>query len=302
MLIGNPLKHATTALVGLLILFGFSPSLHADTAERATLAAMIEDAHAVSDVLKDQIGTMEDFRRNGTGYMLRDTNGALYFLPFSDAQDLASMMALQVWMGNAHGFRGVGGDLGDLPAAIRLAITSNRDGLSTEGELDLEKVNRFVGDFVESALDVYDETNRERLDQQINALHDELNGIAVLIEDAEFELAALDAQETAEETASAETLAVDESSEPDWREIMAQRDAVLPQGVTLIEPVPNMDKQCPDEHLEAPIWILVADASVCTGQWAVKGSGEYNGVTGQRCVWCPADMWWRSGWGCCFPN
>ncbi|MBN34342.1 MAG: hypothetical protein CMM46_06120, partial [Rhodospirillaceae bacterium] len=39
----------------------------------------------VGNVLENQIGEMEAFRRNGVGYMLRDTNGALYFLPYSDA-------------------------------------------------------------------------------------------------------------------------------------------------------------------------------------------------------------------------
>ncbi len=65
--------------------------------------------------------------------------------------------------------------------------------------------------------------------------------------------------------------------------------------------MPSVDKIC-NALDESPIWILVADASACTGRWKAKGSGDYNGVEGRWCVWCPADMYWRSGWDCCFPN
>lgn len=87
----------------------------------------------------------------------------------------------------------------------------------------------------------------------------------------------------------------------DWRTVMAERGAMLPAGADMIDPEPTMDRVC-KAPAETPIWILVADGSACGDPWKHKGSGEYEGRKGDWCVWCPANMYWRSGWGCCFPN
>tara|TARA_B100000676_G_scaffold311448_1_gene381347 strand:+ start:1025 stop:1879 length:855 start_codon:yes stop_codon:yes gene_type:complete len=255
----------------------------------------------VGNVLENQIGEMEAFRRNGVGYMLRDTNGALYFLPYSDAEDIASLLALQVWMGNTDTFRGIGGALGDLPSTIRMAIAYNWHDLATDGILDLEKTNRFVEDYVETSLDLFDETNRADLEGRINALHDELTDTNDLTEDAELKLATIENGETDDQAQPTDNSAASENDAFDWRAAMAEHNAELPEGVTLIDPVPTMDRFC-NEPAETPIWILVDNGGNCSGSLVHKGSGSYEGRSGDWCVWCPDDKYWRSGWGCCLPN
>jgi hypothetical protein len=298
------LKRAAMALVCVVVLSGITAGqAPAAETDRARLAAMIEDAHAVADLVAQQIGVMEDFRRNGHGYMLKDTDGSFYFLPFAEAENLASMLALQVWMGNTDAFRGVGGDLGDLPATIRQAIGSNWGALSTEGELDLEKVNRFVEEFVEASLDLYDETNRASLDRRIDGLQQERDGVLALIEDVELELAALEAGKTEATSASAEeTEAVEEDGPIDWDALFAELDIVLPEGVTLVDPTPTRATKCVDPGVN-PIFVLTADRSKCTAPWGpYGGKGNFEGTYGEWCAWCPSGMSWRSGSGCCFAD
>jgi hypothetical protein len=289
-----PMRTITAVLLGLCL----TGTARSDGIDAATLAAMIEDAHGITDLLGEQIGTIEDFRRNGSGYMLRDAAGSLYHLPYGEADGLSAAIGLQVLLGHSEAFQAnVGGDLGELPELTERATWGEWNNLTTDGAYDPAKVNRFLDVFIPSTLETYDERNRDRLAQEIAALQQELRDIRTLIEDAEFELAALEAAEP--EPADGEIL--DEPA--DWRTIMAERGAEFPAGVTLINPEPGMDKACPRAPSEAPIWILVADADVCSDPWKDRGSrGEHDGVNGEWCVWRPVNMYWVSGWGCCMPE
>ena len=91
--------------------------------------------------------------------------------------------------------------------------------LNTDGAFDPAKVNRFLDALVETKLSDYDVYNRDQLAQKIALLHEELRDIRILIEDAEFELAALNAADS--DTADGETL----DEPPDWCSIMARRGA-----------------------------------------------------------------------------
>ncbi len=281
--------------------------------DRAAVAQTIETAHAVADVLRRQIGEMEDFRRRQAGFMLRDGTGARFILPESETEGLAASLGLDIWLNDESDVRHrlqarakTGSDLDRAMFAAHRALFDQMEPGSGR-TLDFAEINTFLTGFVRATLIVIDENNRADYAIAIDEVHDELSRVNVLLEDAEFrlaeiELAATDAEaDITDQTVEADEAAGEDEPPLDWRTVMAQRGAELPVGVSLIDPEPQMDKIC-NPPAAVPIWILVADGSACSDPWVKKGSGEFQGIAGDWCVWCPADMYWRSGWGCCFPE
>lgn len=316
---------AATLLVPLAVFLGTAAGSAQQTSERlaltlenaddrATVAQTIETAHAVSDVLRQQIGEMEDFRRRPAGFMFRDGTGARFILPESEAEGLAASLGLDLWINDPSDVRHrlqerarTGSDLDRAMFAAQQALFAQIDGPDTRNPMDFSEMNAFLTDFVHATLVVIDENNRADFSIEIDDVRDEFSRLTALLEAAEFrlaeiELAAAEAEaEIADETVVADDAASENAPAVDWRSAMAQRGVELPVGVSLINPEPSMSRAC-KAPAETPIWILVADGSVCSDPWAKKGSGDYEGISGDWCVWCPANMYWRSGWGCCFPE
>lgn len=280
--------------------------------DRADVARTIETAHAVADVLGRQIGELEDFRRREPGYMLRDGTGGRFILPEDAVDGIAASLGLDIWMNDPASVRDrlqqrakIGSDLDRAMAVAQTALFEQIYGPGASANIDFANLNSFLTQFVRATLIVMDENNRGDLSLQIEDMQAELSRVRTLLENAEFRLVEIERAAEGAQVADTEIEDVEDAESadeaPDWRTVMAERGAELPVGASLIDPTPTMDKVC-NAPTQTPIWILVSDGGVCSDPWAHRGSGSYDGKNGDWCVWCPANMWWRSGWGCCFPD
>ncbi len=93
----------------------------------------------------------------------------------------------------------------------------------------------------------------------------------------------------------------------DWRAQLARFGASLPvpEG-DLVEPPSYDGDRCAPRPNPVYIEVLLGEGireACSSGNWRYLGGGSLTRPEGQgSCVWCPSGYYWRSGWGCCFPE